>query len=74
MVRVSSLSPLNERLEIDKIGGLNALSSVVGFVNFIDELKLLLRIVQLVLSDSTVDHANQRSHIALIKCNGFLVD
>jgi hypothetical protein len=50
-----------------------SLPASIGFIDFIDKLKLLLGIVQLVLPDSAIDHSNQWGQVALIQASGFLV-
>lgn len=50
-----------------------ACATVVGLVDFIDELKLLLCIIMLVLLYPAVYHAYQWCHIALIHSHSLLI-
>lgn len=63
---ISLLSPLYKCLKVHEVGALGGITTVVGFVDLINKLELLVSIIQLVLSDPAVYHADQWGHVALI--------
>ncbi len=67
LIGITTFSPLYQRLKIDKLSIFRGVAAgIVRFVDFIDKLKLLLSVVVLILSDSTINHAYQWSHVLLI--------
>lgn len=73
LLSVAALAPLDEGLQVDEVGVLLAGAAVVGLVDLVNELKLLLSVIMLVLPDSAVDHAYQGCHVALVHRYSLLI-
>jgi len=73
LISIPTFPPLNKSLEVNQISILLRLSLIISLINFIDEFKLLLSIIQLFLLHSAIDHANEWSHVCLIKRSCLLV-